>query len=86
MLLSRVLKSAFAVMCMATTLACGGVEAEPGEAPEAAAPPAVEVVGSDSATQLPYPTGCGGFREPCCSGNVCNTNLECDPATLRCLY
>jgi hypothetical protein len=76
---------------MAFALACGGAEttgvSEGTEAvPTEAQAPATEAMpGGVSAQTLPG-SGCGAFKQTCCQNQVCNTGLECDPATLKCLY
>jgi hypothetical protein len=79
-MLSRVFRMACAVMCLASAAGCGGVEQED---PAGVTDP-VESSGDISAQGLP--PGCGAFKQTCCEGYICNTNLECDPASKRCLY
>lgn len=89
-MLPRILKNACAVLCMTAALACGG-GVEPTEAGDGAGAvtteaqaPAAEKPSPDSPELIP--PGCGAFKQSCCQGLYCNTGLECDPSTLRCLY
>lgn len=91
-MLLRILKGSFAVMYVVAAVACIGAdpeeigEDEAEDTEEAASAVTQEEAAPDDASLLPIPPGCGDFQQRCCAGNVCKSYLECDPATLRCLY
>jgi hypothetical protein len=73
------------LMCMAVTAACGGVDpTEADQVGEPGVPPTAEAVSNNVSAILP--DGCGAFKQRCCTNYVCNTGLECDPASGTCLY
>ena len=81
-MLSRAFKMACAVMCLASAVGCGGVE--PADA--VIEPDATEAKAEGEISAQGLPPGCGAWKQTCCEGYICNTGLECDPATKRCYY
>ncbi|MHA7630656.1 hypothetical protein [Corallococcus sp. M7] len=81
-MLTRVVKSAFAVMGLSLALACGGVETVDVDPAEVQAPTTEAVSDDVSAQNKP---GCGAWKQPCCELKYCNQGYECDPSTLKCL-
>ncbi|QAT85043.1 hypothetical protein EJ065_3482 [Corallococcus coralloides] len=86
-MLTRVVKSAFVVMGLSLALACGGTEAADTEQTEGISAdvqaPTMDAVSDDVSAQ--NKPGCGAWKQPCCELKYCNSGLECDPSTLKCL-
>lgn len=79
-MLSRAFRLTCALLCLISAAACATAEREDVETETET----VEAADDVSTTGLP--PGCGAFKQPCCEGYICNTNLECDPTSKRCLY